>query len=612
MVNYLVKTLYLQEEKYRNRGFHRAKYPEGGEWVSTSWTEFLAVVKRAARALCAIGGKPGMNAVLCSPNCPELLIASYACYFNRMADVPVYAYVSASQFAFIARDSDARILFVGNPGQYELAHNYEQANPQAVDRIIMMYNAPDWTPPVDPKLLLWEQFLALGDDMELHIDVLDRIKNGDPSDTASIVYTSGTSGVPKGAIITHSMYQAQIEAHIQHLPQIKENEISLAYLPMSHIFEKSWIFFCVSKGLRIAFNYDPRHIEETMQEIKPNVMCCVPRFWEKIYQKIYEKSEKMSWWQRHIARRALDIGGRVNIHLRRMGQEVPKSLMREYRLWDRKLFGPIRENIGIPCPTIFPTAGASLSDNILFFMRSIGIDIIYGYGMTETTATITSFPEYEYEIGTVGRPLPQYDLKIDNSGEILIKGSTVTPGYYNNPQANAQAFTEDGYLRTGDLGFRTPTGAIVLSGRKKDIFKTAAGKSISPVATETLLASCRYIDEVAVIGEGKSFVSALIVPNFGYLEKFARDNDIDFSSRQELCDNPAVQAFMLSELDRAQVDMADYEKIKKITLLPHHFSAEDGEITSSMKMRRAVISNNYAHHIASMYADVMPDPSYFQ
>lgn len=603
MTNYLIEQLYLQAERYRHREFYRAKPAGSDEWVSTSWADFFECVKRAGRALYKLGFQETDKAVLCSPNSPELLIAEYGVLINRMTSVPVYTYASSAQFSYIARESGASVIFAGGPGQYELASRYCESNPGAAKLIVMLTDEQAGSAPEGVRVMTWSEFQQLGDDPEVKDDVLRRVRGGKPSDIASLIYTSGTTGEPKGVIVTHSQLEAQIKIHLKRLVQIREGELSLSFLPMSHIFEKAWLFFCVSKGLRVAFSRDPRQIEQTLKAVQPNIMCCVPRFWEKIYTGIMDVYDNMNWIQRSMVKHALAVGTAVNLKYRRAGRPVPPLLMKRYRFWERRLFKKVKRKIGIPYGTLFPTAGAPLSDKICHFMRAIGIELVYGYGMTETTATVTCYPAEHFEIGTVGTPMPGIQVKIDNSGEILLKGPTVTPGYYNDEEANKAAFTADGWFRTGDAGFIDSNGALIMTSRKKDLFKTSTGKYISPQASESLLASNRYIDEVAIIGEGRKYVSALVVPNFGYLESWAKDKGIAYESRQDLCTNPKVKEFMLAQMQDAQMDLADFEKVKNITLLTDPFSAEKGEVTNTLKIRRAVISNNYADHIAKMYPD---------
>ncbi|MCM1005966.1 MAG: long-chain fatty acid--CoA ligase [Prevotella sp.] len=605
--NYLVTQLYRQAETFRHREFYRAKPYGSDKWESTSWADFFKYVKRAGRALYKLGAQVQDKAVLCSFNCPELLIAEYGCFINRMITVPIYSYSSASQFAYITEQSEASFIFVGGGGQYELAMKFCKDHPGAIKAIIILDNKQPKSTPEGITVLLWKDFLDLGDDHEIKQFCLDRFHTSVSSDIASIIYTSGTTGTPKGVIMTHFMFESQIKDHIKRFPVLQEGQISLSFLPMSHIFEKSWLFFCVSKGLRVAFNRDPRHIETTLKEIQPDVMCCVPRFWDKVYAGIMQRCDRMNGLQRMLVKRAINVGAKVNIKYRRTERPVPPLLQKEYNMWDKRLFSIARRKIGISNGVFFPTAGSTLSDKVAHFMRAIGIKLVYGYGMTETTATVSCYPKYGFEIGTVGKPLSCVQIKIDNSGEILLKGPTITPGYYKNDKANAEAFTPDGWFKTGDAGFLDNNGSLILSTRKKDLIKTSTGKFVSPQASESLLASNRYIDEVAVVGEGKKYISALVVPNFGYLEQWADENKIPYNSREELCANPKVQEFMLSEMHEAQEDMADYEKVKKITLLVDHFSAEKGEVTNTMKIRRAVISNNYAHHISKMYPEEIPD-----
>ena len=386
------------------------------------------------------------------------------------------------------------------------------------------------------------------------------------------------------------------------LKGLSDRDLSMAFLPMSHILEKAWCFFLLSKGVPIAVNYDPRLIQDTIHDVHPSVMCCVPRFWEKVYAGVKEKIAGMSRTQRWMVNRAIAIGKKRNIKYVRVGKQAPWLVEKEYQFWNRRVFQKLKDAIGIPNPNFYPTAGAPLSDTICEFMRSVGINVIIGYGLSETTATVSCFPDVGWEIGTVGIPLPGIKVRIDTNGEILVKGGTVTPGYYENPEANAAAFTEDGYFRTGDAGHFTASGALVLTERVKDLFKTSNGKYIAPQMMESRLAENKYIDEVAVIGDQRKFVTALVVPNLSQLRKWAAEKGLDGEDTEQLVKNPKVVEFIMSQVQNYQKDIAEYEKIKRITLLPHHFSIMNGEVTNTMKVRRPIVARNYAAQIEAMYS----------
>lgn len=604
MANKLVEMITRHGKDLADKEAYRFCWRKDGEWLSTSWKEFALQVDVAGKALASLGLLEKDTIAICAPNTPQILITEFGAFRNRIAVIPIYSSSVQSQFDFIVNNGGAKVLFVGDKHQYPMAYNYWKKNP-SIRKIVVFKNDGLELFEDDNITIFWDDFVRMG--MEASSEVAElveqRAEAGLPDDMATLIYTSGTTGEPKGVVISHSNYDEAIEKHLKMLHSIKDSDLSMAFLPMSHILEKAWGFFCLTRGVAIAVNYDPRIIADTIHEIHPNLMCCVPRFWEKVYAGVKEKIAAMSPVQRMLVKRAVRTGYARNLKYLRAGRNVPYLVEKEYQFWDKKIFIKLRHAIGIPDPNFFPTAGAPLSDTICKFFRSVGIEIIIGYGLSETTATVTCFPAVGYQIGTVGVPLSGIKVKIDSNGEILVKGGTVTPGYYNNPDANAAAFTDDGYFRTGDAGYFNAEGALVLTERVKDLFKTSNGKYIAPQMMESRLAENKYIDEVAVIGDQRKFVTALVVPNLSQLRAWAAEHAIPNDDSEELMKNPKVVKFIMDQIQQYQKDIAEYEKIKRITLLPHHFSIMNGEVTNTMKVRRPIVARNYAAQIEAMYAE---------
>lgn len=592
--------------KYGDREAYRFCWRKDGEWMSTTWTEFATQVEVAGKALAAMGLLEKDAIAICSPNTPQILITELGAFRNRLTCIPLYANSSQQQFDFICQNGSAKVLFVGDKHQYPLAYNYWKKYPEAISRIVVFKNDGLDLFEDDTISIFWDDFVRLGMEASAEVAALvqERMEASLPDDMATLIYTSGTTGEPKGVCITHRNYDACIDMHLELLTSVTDRDLSMAFLPMSHILEKAWDFYCATKGVVIAFNYDPRVIQETIHSVRPTLMCCVPRFWEKVYAAVREKIAGMSWAQRLAVKRAVRVGYARNIKYKRLGLEVPSLLEKEYQLWDAKIFSKLKKAIGIPNPNMFPTAGAPLSARIVEFFRSVGIDVCIGYGLSETTATVSCYPYVHYQIGTVGRPLSGVEVRIDSeNSEILVKGETVTSGYYNNPEANAAAFTADGFFRTGDAGYLNDEGNLVLTERIKDLFKTANGKYIAPQMLESRLAENKYIDEVAVIGDERKFVTALVVPNLPQIRAWAESKGITAEDTDTLLKDKRVYDFVMQQINEVQKDLAGYEQIKRIALLSHPFSIMHGEVTNTMKVRRPVVAKRYAKEIEAMYRD---------
>lgn len=600
MANILTTLVDRQSCKYNDRA---AVYRRNqlGQWLPLSWAELAAQVSDASYALEILGVKEQQKLAVFSPNDPDIIVTDLAAFANRAIPVSIYATSSEQQVEYIVRDSGASIIFTGNAEQYAIARRVAKRLP-SLQRIVTYDTVT--LEEGDNSTMTFEQLLALGKAAtEACRAEVERRKNAAvPEDIATLLYTSGTTGDPKGAILPHSCFNAALEIHHRVLTSVSDADTSLCFLPLSHIFEKAWTYFCLDTGISVYVNANPKEIQTSMREVRPTCMCSVPRFWEKAYAVIQEKMAAMGPVNRFMCARALKIGRRRNLDYVRLGKKVPSWLEARYRFYDRSVFAKVRRVMGIEHGNIFPTAGAPLSAAITEFFRAIGVPIVIGYGLSETTATVSCFPYVGYEIGTVGTVLPGLEVKIGADNEILVKGPTVMRGYYNKTDETEAVFTEDGFFRTGDAGYFDESGALILTERIKDLFKTSNGKYIAPQALESRLGEDKYIEQVAVIGDNRKFVTAIIVPAIEAVKEYARKKKIQYRSLEELLKNSQVRDLISKRIDALQEGFASFEKIKKFTLLPKEFTMESGELTNTLKIRRPVINRHYASEIEAMYA----------
>lgn len=601
MRNTLTDLTARQALRYGSREAFRYKMRGSDSWTPMTWTDLDKKVTQLACALETLGVEPQTMINIFSANCPEILIADLACYSNRAIPVSLYSTSSADQVEFIINDSGAVMIMVGDQKQYDIARQVAPSCPTL--KTIVTFDDKIVLDEDDKMSMRFDAMLSLGEAAgRKSLDaVLMRRADATPDDIATLIYTSGTTGEPKGAILPHSCFDAALDIHRRRLDMLTDEDTSLCFLPLSHIFEKAWTYFCLDFGIKVFINNDPKEIQKTIKEVSPTCMCSVPRFWEKVYTAVTEKISAMKGIKKFMVKRALRIGTIRNLQYKRLGMKAPWWIEKQYQFFDRRILSVMRKAIGVDKGNIFPTAGAPLSANIVEFLQACGINIVIGYGLSETTATVTCFPSIGYEIGTVGTVLPDIQVKIGADSEILVKAPTIMRGYYRRPEATAEAFTDDGWFRTGDAGHFDANGALILTDRLKDLFKTSNGKYIAPQAIESRLGEDKFIEQVAVIGDQRKYVTAIIIPAFEALKDYARRKKIAFKSIDELIQNSEIKRMIAERIENLQNGLANFEKIKRFTLLPKEFTIESGELTNTLKLRRRIINNRYAHEIEAMY-----------
>ena len=572
----------------------------GKEWKSLSWNKFSATVKQVSNALLNIGVKEQENIGIFSQNSIQYLFCDFGAWGVRAVTIPFYATSSEQQIQFMINDAKVRFLFVGEQEQYDRARRVVSLCP-TLERIIV-YDAMVHISEHDTNAIYFDDFLKLGDKLPRQTEVEQRQREANNDDIANILYTSGTTGDSKGVILTHGQFHVAIIANDECV-DVNEHDRVMNFLPYTHIFERGWAILCLSEGATLIVNTHPQEVQQSMRETHPTCMSSVPRFWEKVYQGVMEKIDHASSVQRKLFHHALAVGRKHNIEYLSLGKKPPIALHLEYELLNRTVFSLVRKELGLENAHFFPTAGAAVSEHVEEFVHSIGLNMIVGYGLTESLATVScDHLNKPYTVGSVGRPINGIDIRISDEGEILLKGPTITKGYYNREDLTRQAFTEDGYFRTGDAGY-LKNGELFLKERIKDLFKTSNGKYIAPQMIESKILVDKYIDQIAVIADQRKFVSALIIPVYGMLEEYARAHNIAFENREQLCANPQIYAMMKERIDTLQQQLAHYEQVKRFTLLPHQFSMEKGELTNTLKIRRRVLNENYKAEIDKMYED---------
>lgn len=564
--------------------------------IEMSWELVEKKTHALSNALLEMGVNVQENIGIFSQNTIDWTLADIASLQLRAVTVPLYATSSVEQAAYILNDANIRILFVGDQKQYDIVSELLALCPQLEH--IIVFNSDVVLNENTPSCYLENLINQL---QFQHDDVLkQRINECCLDDLFTLIYTSGTTGEPKGVMLDYTSLASQLYLHDERL-SLSDKDVSLCFLPLSHVFERAWSFYVMHTGAVNVYLTDTHAVREAMSAVKPTVMCAVPRFYEKVYSAIQDKVSQASVFRQFIFKWAIRQGEKQReAQLNQRQQGVISRLC--YRFADKKVLNPLRQILGGRV-RFLPAAGARLDDAVIRFFLAVGINIKYGYGMTETCATVSCWEENKYKLGSIGTPLPGVEVRIGAENEIQVRGSIVMKGYFNKPDDTAAAFTEDGWLRTGDAGALDSDGMLFITERLKDLMKTSNGKYIAPQMIEGTLGQDRFIEHIAVIADTRKFVSALIVPCFDALEEYARALNLKYQDRMELLRHTKIKALFDERLREMQKNFASFHQVKRFTLLAEGFSMESGELTPTLKLRRKIIFERYRNEIELMYQD---------
>ena len=585
----------VQQYQYENAIYYKDELLK--TWVGISWIDFGKTTQNLSKALLNFGIKEQQNLGIFSENSPEWIIADIAIMSIRAVTVPIYATNSKNEVEYIINDSEISVIFVGCQQEYDKALEILESNNYlklivALSKDVNLQN--------NKNSIHLNDFIALETNEIIENELQKRYYEAAETDLASIIYTSGTTGEPKGVMLDHTNFMESLKAHDYEL-EVSENDSSLSFLPLSHIYERSWVFFCLHRGIKVYFNQNPKLIAEVLKEVKPTVMCTVPRIFEKIFAAIQDKRKEASPTKMKLASWALGIGNAYyNKHIR-IEKKVPLTLKLKHKIADKLVLSKLRQVFGGRIK-FMPCGGAPLAADMVSFFHSFGLNIKCGYGLTETTATVSLFGYKHFEFNSAGKAIHGTEIIIGENDEILVKGPGVMKGYYKKPIETAEVF-KDGWFCTGDAGKIDEHGNLIITDRIKDLMKTSGGKYIAPQKLEMALINDAFIEQIAVIGDQQKYVTALAVPSFENLKKYALEHKITFKDVEELINNNQIKDMFEKRFEELQKEFSVFEKIKKVTLLPKEFSIEAGEITATLKLKRKVIQQKYKELIDKMYKD---------
>ncbi|WP_348686582.1 AMP-dependent synthetase/ligase [Aeromonas bestiarum] len=588
----------LMRERIARLGNKAAlRVQQDGQWRAIGWRTLGQAMDYCAQALIRAGHQPTEMVGLYARNMPEWTQADLGILAARGVSVPIYPTSTLEQLRYIVRDANIGLLFVGEQAQFDqaltLLKDGEIRQIVALDGKVNLRDCP--------AASHFQAFLVSGNHQASEQELRVRETQYRMDDLLTLIYTSGTTGEPKGVMLDFANIAACFEMHNSRL-DLNEQDVSLCMLPLSHVFERAWTYYVLYCGAENVYIRDPQKVMDVIGEVQPTVMCAVPRLYEKAYAMIQAKVAQAPRLRRALFGWATGVGKQL-VASRQAGKATSPLLYAQLWLAERLVFRKLRARFG-GRTRFLPVAGARLADDVNFFFQAMGLNLKYGYGMTETTATVCCYEDHQFKLGSIGTALSGIEVKLGESNELLVRSPTVMRGYYNKPDATAEVMTEDGFLRTGDAGELDGKGNIYFTERLKELMKTSNGKYVAPQLVEGTIGKDRFIEQIAIVADARHFVSALIVPCFESLEEYARSINLQYQCKTELLRNSRVMEFFDARIQDLQKELAKFEQVKKFTLLPSAFSMELGEITPTMKLRRKIIESKYQNEIEAMYNHV--------
>jgi len=594
MENLLLTTIIRENSKKygsRNAIFYQQA---DKSWTPITWTEFWQAIELTAKALLANGVKPGDNVAIMSRNMPEWTITDYALQLVRAVSVPLFSATSVAQAEYMLNETECVLFFVGEQEQYDVAH-------QLIHKVASMRKIVAFDKDVQLDANSSSQYFADFQDEgrkdELVTELAIRSGEAKASELCTILYTSGTSGEPKGVMLSVANFVHCLHIHDLRLT-VDDKDVSLCFLPLSHIFERGWTFNVLSKGMTSYYLRNPKEVVDAVKVVKPTLMCSVPRFFEKTYEGVNATIANSSSIKQAMFKWAINVGGKRLDYIWNK-KPVPLTLSWAYAVADKLVLAKGRAALGGNF-RFMVCGGAALSLDIIHFFEQVGIHIKIGYGLTETVATVTCLLDDDINTSSVGKIMPTLDIKIGENDEVMVKGGTIFMGYYKKPELTAEVF-KDGYFCTGDAGYLDENGYLFLKDRIKDIIKTSSGKYVAPQKIEMLLTADKYIEQITIIGSERKYVTALVVPAAITFGQLMIEMGLEGKSREEQVKEKSVIAFYQNRIDMLQKDLSPFEQVKKIVLLPNEFTIQTGELTPSLKIKRRVVAEQFKAEIESMY-----------
>ena len=564
-------------------------------WRSITAQEMLRRVAGLSKALGELGIKSSDRVAIFAPNCPEWHIADFAIQGVGASSVPIYFNESPDRLVYIMNDSGARIVFTSGEAQArKIAESRDRIT--ALEHVIAVAPLSD----LHDDVLRYETLIATAGDADI-AEYRKRAAAVSPSQLLTIIYTSGTTGEPKGVMLTHSNVSSNVIDSLKAY-DFSPEDLALSFLPLAHVYERTVDYGYLFRGVPVAYVEQIEAVPQALLEVKPTYAAAVPRFFEKIYANILDKGRSETGLKKKIFDWSLRVA-QESIPWRAYGKNPSAWTRQRWQIADRIVYSKIRAGLGGRIRYFF-SGGAPLAPELSEFFWSVNLPVLEGYGLTETAPVIASNVPKKNKVGTVGLPISHVEVRIADDGEILVKGPCVMQGYFHKPEQSREVLSSDGWFSTGDIGRLDEDGYLIITDRKKELLKTAAGKFVAPAPIENLLKQCRYISNAIVVGDKRKFVSVLIVPNFAAIENEARKQNKDFTAPSQMISDPWVRDLLSREIERLTVSLAQYEKPKRFALIEKDFTFASGELTYTLKIKRRVIEDRYKDLIAKLYADV--------